>query len=196
MAIDFSSTVLVIVTIMAFTFMLKMNNILYRITLTLLGASSIGYLVCQALNNFYYTNIVTLSKGDYSQILAIVLGFMMLFTFIKSLNFIARFSSVFLIAANLGVTAAGTIAAQIYQQAASPVNNTDQLIVAIIAIFVLVYFITTFKLGGSIGYITRYGIFPLMFYFGFMWGAMMLSNISLLLSRIQYIIWTWLEIAH
>lgn len=194
MAIDFITTLSVLLTLMIWSYFIKGSSIIYDIAITIFGSTSIGYLAVEALNNIWYRNVIPLNKGDYTQLLSLALAIMMFFGYYKKLNFVARYPSAIGVAMNLGSTAAGAIIAQIYRQIIVPVNTMDAAVAAIIVILIMVYFTSTFKAleKKPLNYISTIGRYFLMIAFGFTFGSGLLTGYSGLLERIQYMFWTWL----
>lgn len=193
MAIDFLTTLQVVLTLMIWSYYIK-SNIIYDIAITIYGGCTIGYLSVEALQNIWYKNVVPLSNRDYIQILPLALAVMLFLGLFKKFNFVARYPSVIGVAMNLGSTAAGAILAQIYRQVIIPVTNVDTAITAIIVIIIMIYFTSTLKVmeKGVLKYVSTLGRYLMMLSFGLTFGGGLLTGFSGIIERIQYIFWTWL----
>lgn len=194
--INFETTLVVVLTFMVWSYFWK-SNFVYKIAVSLFSGVSVAYLACEALMQIYYKNISPLATGDLIQLLPLLFAFMLLFGAVyRKFSFIARYPSSIGVAMNLGSTAAGAVIAQMYRQILRPITSPSAAITTIVILVLILYFISTFKFMESKTFrtISTLGRYLLMLAFGFTFGGGIMSGVSRILDRLQYIFWTWLEI--
>ena len=193
MAVDLATTTNVILTLMIFSILFK-NTIIFRLGVAIWLGSSVGYSVQQSLRDIWERSVQPLSTGEILQIVPLVLGIMLFFRLYRKHAYLARIPSAFTLGIGTGAAVAGLAIAQIYKQALSTatITNLDTAISAIWLILIILYFILTLEHKGPLRYITSAGRWLLMITFGLGFGSYATGRFTTLISRFQYILYTWL----
>ncbi len=143
-------------------------------------------------------------KGQYSYIIPVVLGLLVYFMFVPSLNWIARYPMSFWVGYGAGYILAfqpGSLMPQIYNTfikfygKASFLDNLNAILLFISVVTALAYFFFTVrKQGTAVGFAAETGRWVIMIALGAAFGSTVLYRITLFVGRMQFLLGDWLGI--
>lgn len=153
-------------------------------------------------------DVITFPEADYLVILPAFLGIFILLRLIPKIAWLSRISFAFYIGGyagiNLPMVVAGIILPQLVAATAAitfvaddgalaigPGINTILLMVSTFC--VLVYFFFSIEHKGAVYGLSKVGIYVLMVTFGAAFGYTVMARMSLLIGRIQFLLFDWLK---
>lgn len=203
------------ITLAIYSFLYR-DNPAFKITENLYVGVSLGYTIIITWYNFlkpdlYDPLIVPLFSAtaeknpQYSLIIPSILGIFMLLRFSRRLSWLSRWTFAFVVGLGAGVSIPRVISAFILEQikpSLQPVffggetlsSSINTLLILLGVISVLIYFIFSVEHKGSIGTISKIGIWFLMISFGASFGYTVMGRLSLLIGRIQFLLKDWLGV--
>ena len=188
-------------TLCVFSFLYR-ENPFYRFAEHLFVGSAAGYLLAVQYQNVLLPNVWTpLVHRDLVVLIPLALGLMMLARIHSKGAGIARWSIAFYVGIYSGVAIPGYMQGQIFAQLADAAKPwpagpaaIDAALVFIGLITVLAYFFFSLPHRGIHGFGARIGIYFLMVAFGASFGYTVMARVSLLISRVQFLLRDWLHI--
>ncbi|MEW6411564.1 MAG: hypothetical protein AB1483_03720 [Candidatus Zixiibacteriota bacterium] len=191
-----------------FSFLYK-DNPWYKLTEAIFVGISAGYwVVVYFWDNFY--SKFWIGKGEDPMLwVGAVLGFLMLLRLIPKIGWLSRWPLAFIVGATAGLWLINYVASNVMVQVQAtmvPLFSTtfgsgfDAGTGAIVGAFVifigtfsgLVYFFFSKAHTGAFGVTARVGVFFLMITFGASFGYTVMSRMSLLIGRIDFLLGDWL----
>ena len=191
-----------ILTLCVFSFLYK-ENPFYRFAEHLFVGAAAGYLLAVQWQNVLIPNVFSplTQKGDLIVLIPLLLGLMMLARVWEKGAGIARWSIAFYVGIYSGVAIPGYFQAQIMAQLADAAKPWPPGWAAINAALVfiglltcLAYFFFSIPHRGVQGVGARVGVYFLMVAFGASFGYTVMARVSLLISRVQFLLRDWLHI--
>jgi hypothetical protein len=209
----FGVWVAALLTLFIFSFLYK-DNPFYKFAEYLFVGISAGYYV-----GYYYYNVLIPNfwvpfwqQGRYEYIIAVILGITILFRMSRKSGWVSRFGFAFVIGCGAGINfityLQSNAMAQVYGTIAPLValakgdnggilfdwkNTLYNLIMIIGVTSGLVYFYFSKPHKGFLGVTARLGIWFLMVSFGASFGYTIMARISLLIGRMQFLIFDWIK---
>jgi hypothetical protein len=195
-------------TLFIFSFLYK-DNPLYKFAEHLFVGVSAGYIVVQQFWQVLYPNLVEpLTKADTPDPWKFWVGgilCVLLFTrFFAKASWLSRFAIAVIIGVYAGAKTTGFAQAEVVAQVQAtmlplfdPAHlgasfNNIVLVVGVVCTLVFFFFSTEHK--GPVGGAAKLGIWYLMVSFGAAYGFTVMSRISLLIGRFQFLLDNWLGI--
>jgi hypothetical protein len=193
-----------ILTLAIYSFLYK-DNPLYKAAESLLIGLSIGY----ALVIYWQTSIMDLmiyplfSDGKLLVVIPLILGLLMFSRFSQRLGWLSRIPLAMMIGAGAGVAIPAMLYARILKQMSATVHplvtetggfNISGLIVVIGLLATLSYFYFGRKQSGILGRAAKVGTYFLMIFFGATFGYTVMSRISILIGRVDFLLTDFLHI--
>lgn len=207
--IDYASMigihVAAIFTIACLSFLFKDNVVFHTVESIFIG-TSVAYIMIFAIEAIRKTAWVPLSRGELIWIFPMILGFMYLTRLVPPIRWISRYSVSLLVGIGTGLATRAVLQVNLLAQiedtvrikeftATSIINTTIILVGVILGIL---YFVFTFRPKGSLeplfDYLTKGGRVIIMAAFGSMYGNTVLGRFSLLIGRLQFLLWDWLKL--
>ena len=191
-----------LLTLCVFSFLYR-DNPFYRFAEHLFVGASAGYLLAVQYQNVLIPNVWRPLTHDRDMIVLIplALGLMMLARVWSKGAGIARWSIAFYVGVYSGVAIPGYMQAQIFAQladAAKPWPHgwaaVNSALVLVGFLSVLAYFFFSAPHRGPHGAVARLGIYFLMVAFGASFGYTVMARVSLLISRVQFLLRDWLHL--
>jgi hypothetical protein len=181
------------------------DNPLYKICEAIFVGISAGYwFITYFWDNLYRKFYVGVQAGDYLLWGGVVLGIMMLLRLSRKIGWISRWPMSFIVGAVAGlymmIYFASNAVAQVGDTISGAVNaSTPNAIIGSIVIALgtftgLVYFYFSKEHKGLFGGAAKIGIWFLMITFGASFGYTVMSRMSLLLGRIDFLLHDWLKL--
>jgi hypothetical protein len=189
-------------TLCVFSFLYK-DNPFYRFAEHLFVGASAGYLLAVQWQNVLIPNVWTPLIHDHKLLVLIplALGLMMLARAWGKGAGIARWAIAFYVGVYSGVAIPGYMQAQIFAQLADAAKpfpggwaGVSAALVFIGFLTVLAYFFFSAPHRGVHGVVTRVGVYFLMVAFGASFGYTVMARVSLLISRVQFLLRDWLHV--
>ncbi|UCD17518.1 MAG: hypothetical protein JSV44_01015 [Candidatus Zixiibacteriota bacterium] len=188
------------------------DNPWYKLSEAIFVGVSAGYwfitLFWDSIYSKFYIGIT--DKGDYYLIVGAILGFLMLLRLVPKIGWISRWPLSFIVGAISGFYLINYFSSNVMRQVANtvmPLFSTEygqSLFTAPIGTIVaniivaggtftgLVYFFFSKEHKGAFGVTARIGIWVIMITFGATFGYTVMSRMSLLIGRMDFIFGDWL----
>lgn len=129
-----------------------------------------------------------------------ILGFFILLRLVPKLAWLSRTTFAFYIGGSAGIGIYNVINGLFLPQLYSTLNRItldvagfNNLVLLVGAFAVLVYFFFSLEHTGVVGWISRVGIYFLMIAFGASFGYTVMARVSLLIGRMQFLLFTWIQ---
>lgn len=198
----FETWVAAFLTLCVFTFLYK-DNPFYRFAEHLFVGASAGYLLAVQWQDVLIPNVWTPLLRDHrlTVLIPLALGVMMLARITEKTSGIAKWAIAFYVGIYSGVAIPGYMQAQILAQladAAKPFppgwGALNAVLILLGFLSVLAYFFFSAPHKGAHGFTARIGIWFLMVAFGASFGYTVMARVSLLISRVQFLMGDWLHL--
>jgi hypothetical protein len=197
---DTGTLISAFLTLCIFSFLYK-DNPFYRFAEHLLVGISVGYFVVTAINTTVLPKLILplFQQGNLFYVIPGVLGFLMFTRFSERLSWLSRISLALVIGAGAGVSIPAVMQAQIMAQMKASMASFASIngIIIVLAISTtLIYFFFSKEHKGWFGGTAKVGIWFLMIFFGATFGYTVMSRLSLLIGRMQFLLGDFLGIIH
>jgi len=185
-------------TLCIFSFLYK-DNPFYKFAEHLLVGISVGYFLVIALNTTLMPKLINpvFKQGEFVYIIPGILGLFMLVRFFPKYAWLSRISIALIIGAGAGVAIPATIQAKLFAQMQATMRDfasIDGIIIFLGIATTLAYFFFSKEHKGWFGATARVGTWFLMIFFGATFGYTVMSRISLLIGRMQFLLGDFLHI--
>ena len=195
---DIGTIIAAALTLCIFSFLYK-DNPFYRFAEHLLVGISVGYVLVIALNTTIMPKLINpvLKDSRFDYIIPGILGVFMLLRFYPKFAWLSRISIALIIGAGAGVAIPATIQAKLFAQMQDTMiglASVDGIIVFLGIATTLAYFFFSKEHKGWFGATARAGTWFLMIFFGATFGYTVMSRISLLIGRMQFLLGDFLHI--
>ena len=183
-------------TLCIFSFLYK-DNPFYKFAEHLLVGISVGYILVIALNTTVTPTLIIpiFQEGKFIYIIPGILGLFMFARFLPKYVWLSRISIALIIGAGAGVAIPATMQAKILAQMQASMTDfatVDGIIIFIAVATTLAYFFFSKEHKGAFGGAARVGIFFIMITFGASFGYTVMSRMSLLIGRMDFLLGDWL----
>jgi len=187
-----------LLTLCIFSFLYR-DNPFYRFAEHLLVGVSVGYVLVIALNTTVVPKLMNpvFRDGRLDYVVPGILGLFMLLRFFPKYAWLSRISIALIIGAGAGVAIPATTQAKILAQMQATMldfASVDGIIVFVGIATTLAYFFFSKDHKGWFGTTARAGTWFLMIFFGATFGYTVMSRISLLIGRMQFLLGDFLRI--
>ena len=205
---DLSTTVAAILTLFIFSFLFR-DNPFYKFAEHLLVGVSVGYFLVISIDNVLIPKLSEplLKRQDWPVLVPLVAGALILTRLVPGWSKWSQISLALVIGVGAGVAIPATLQAQILTQMKAsmfslipPENSTvwlyifERLIILAGLTSVLAYFFFSREHKGLLGSYARVGTYFLMIFFGATFGYTVMSRLSLLIGRVQFLLGDWLKL--
>jgi hypothetical protein len=188
-------------TLAIFSFLYR-DNPVYKFAESLFVGVGAGYWLAVLYQNTIRPNlIIELAAHNWWRIGPLILAVTMLLRLAPRISWISRWAIGFMIGTAAGVNivgfAAGDLVNQIYAtiiplKTPTLAQSLNSIFIVIGVLGVLIYFFFSREHKGVLGTGARIGIWVLMVAFGASFGYTVMGRVSLLIGRIQYLLFQWL----
>ena len=203
-----STTVAALLTLAVFSFLYR-DNPFYKFAEHLVVGVSAGYwmvlLYHQTLRQKVLPYIFT--EGQWWYIIPLILGIMMWTRLVRKWSWVSRYSLAMVIGLGAGAAIPLEMKAKIIEQLNGSVDLVSQMhgprstfamdvngVIILIGIITgLIYFYFSKAHKGATGFLARIGIGMLMIGFGASFGFTVMARVSLLIQRVQFLMYDWLH---
>lgn len=174
------------------------DNPVYRAVEQILVGLSVGYLVVVTVKTTLWPKVANpLAAGEGWAIVSLVLAVLMLLRLVPALSWLARLPLAIIIGAGAGVSIPALLKARVLTQvgaAIGPLTSVNVIVGVVGVITTLAYFYFSKEHTGWFGRTARVGTWFLMVFFGATFGYTIMSRLSLLIGRTEFLLGTWLGI--
>ena len=195
---NISTLIAVFLTLCIFSFLYK-DNPFYKFAEHLLVGISVGYVLVMAVNTTLMPKLINpvFKQGELVYIVPGILGIFMLLRFFPRYTWLSRISIALIIGAGAGVAIPATIQARLFSQMQASMKDfasIDGIIIFLGIASTLAYFFFSKEHKGWFGATAKMGTWFLMIFFGATFGYTVMSRISLLIGRMQFLLGDFLHI--
>ncbi len=189
---ELGTLIALILTLMVFSFLYKENPI-YRFAEYLLVGISVGYYLVIICRNTIYPLVIEklFIHGEYLVIVPVCLGLLMFARLNKRWAYLSRLPLSLMIGFGAGISIPAMLQARILKQMSASMQSLatiNGIIILIGIISTITYFYFSKRQEGMFGKVTRLGTYFLMVFFGATFGYTVMSRISLLIGRFEFIL--------
>jgi hypothetical protein len=197
-----------ILTLFIFSFLYR-DNPFYKFAEHLLVGVSVGYFLVISVDNVLIPKITEplFTQRDWKTLIPLLAGALILTRLIPQRGKWSQVSLALVIGVGAGVALPATLQAQILTQmkasmfslapaeGASPALYLFERIVVLLGLTsVLAYFFFSKEHKGAWGAYAKMGTYFLMIFFGATFGYTVMSRLSLLIGRVQFLLGDWLRL--
>jgi len=204
--VDPTTLVAAILTLAIFSFLYR-DNPVYKMAESLLVGVSIGYFLVITWTNSLMALLVTplFSEGRFSLVIPLLLGLLMFARFHQKTMALSRISIAVLIGAGAGTAIPAMLGARTMTQMSATVRplwsdsdmlNLSGLVVLAGVVCTLAYFYFSREHRGALGRVARIGTWFLMIFFGTTFGYTVMSRMSTLIGRVEFLLVDFLRLAN
>jgi hypothetical protein len=182
-------------TLCIFSFLYK-DNPFYKFAERLVAGIATGYWTML----LYHTNFKPvvwdrLAAGRYEYVIPTLLGLMMWTRFSRNWSWVSRYSIAFYIGISSGITITLALYASLFKQLEATVKypitfdatGLSSLLIIIGVLSALVYFFFSAAHKGTMGVVSKLGIYIIMIGFGAGFGMTVMGRIALLVQRVIFL---------
>ncbi|MCF6158167.1 MAG: hypothetical protein E3K32_06290 [wastewater metagenome] len=201
-------------TLAIYSFLYK-DNPAFKIAENLYVGVSLGYTIIIVWFNFLKPDLYdplivpffseAAKTPQYTLLVPSLLGIFMLLRFSRNLAWLSRWTFAFVVGLGAGISIPRVISAFILEQikpslrpaftgGETILSSIDTLLILLGVTSVLIYFIFSLEHKGTIGKVSKVGIWFLMISFGASFGYTVMARVSLLIGRVQFLLKDWLGI--
>jgi hypothetical protein len=185
-------------TLCIFSFLYR-DNPFFRFAESLFAGISLGYYIGIVAANTLAPNLVLPLAHDFRHnahlLVPLVLGLNLYTRFIPRIAWLARLSLAVYIAYFVGINMVQKLQGEVVPQVGStilrPIGGAftpiDNLILIVGVLAVLIYFFFSVEHKGTVGVVSRLGVWYLMLGFGAAFGYTVMGRVSLLIGRMNYL---------
>lgn len=193
--------IMALLTLCVFSFLYR-DNPLYRFAEHLFVGAAAGYLLAVQYQNVLRPNMITpLGEGKFLSLVPLTLGVLLLGRLSQKTSGFSRWAIAFYVGIYSGIAVPTYMQAQIFAQLADATKPwgagwtaVNSALVLIGFLTVLAYFFFSAPHTGLHGVASRVGIWFLMVAFGASFGYTVMARVSLLISRVQFLLRDWMGI--
>jgi len=187
-----------IFTIAIFSFLYK-ENPFYRAAEHILVGVSVGYYLVILVEETILSKVAKPLIYDRNLLVIIpaVLGLLMFARLSRNKGYIARIPLALLIGAGAGVSIPAMLWARVLKQMAAsmlPLQTISGIIILVGVVSTLAYFYFSREQRGWFGYMAKTGTYFLMIFFGATFGYTVMSRVTLLIGRMEFLLYDFLGI--
>jgi hypothetical protein len=189
-------------TLSLFSFLYK-DNPFYKLTEHIFAGLSAGYYVGLIWHSVILQQMINpmIDDGKWSLIFPGILGVLMFSRFFKNYHWVSRTSLAFVMGTTAGIFLLSELHGKVLPQIQATMRSLNPgqgfgefalaLIIVAGVISTLVYFYFSKEHKGTLGGVARVGIWFIMISFGAHFGYTVMARISLLIGRVQFLIFDW-----
>lgn len=203
---ELGTTVAAILTLFVFSFLYK-DNPLYKFAEHLLVGISVGYFLVISIDNVLIPKITEplFREKDWSVIIPLLAGALILARLVPGWSRWSQISLALVIGVGAGVAIPATLQAQILIQMKASMFSLvppsgssavlyilEKFVILLGLTSVLAYFFFSREHKGLLGSYAKLGTYFLMIFFGATFGYTVMSRLSLLIGRVQFLLGDWI----
>jgi hypothetical protein len=187
-----------ILTLAIFSFLYKENPV-YRAAEHILVGVSVGYYLVILVEETILSKVANPLIHDKNLLVLIptILGIMMFSRLSSKISHLARIPLALLIGAGAGVSIPAMLWARILKQMSASMQSlftVSGIVILVGVITTLAYFYFSREQKGWFGYVAKTGTYFLMIFFGATFGYTVMSRVTLLIGRMEFLLSDFLGI--
>jgi hypothetical protein len=197
MAVSMELTVWVgaLYTILAMTYIYKETSLFRLAEHSLVGVSA-AIVTVLAARQVWSTAVIPLSKGEnFLWIVPIAFGVLLYLRYMGGYEWVDRYPIAVIVGVGTAVAMRRLITTQVIGQISGTLlalNSIDNVIIIVGTITSVIYFLFTVEHKGALGGAAKVGRYAIMLYLGSKYAASVAFRFSLLIGRLQFLLWDWL----
>jgi len=174
------------------------DNPVYKAAEYLLVGLTVGYSLVISVKTVLWPALVSpLAAGDATRIIPLILGGMMLVRVFPRLTVWSRIPLALIVGAGAGVSIPAMLKARVLQQMGETLSEPLSINMVLILIGVVattMYFYFSHEQRGLLRPVARIGIWYMMVFFGATFGYTVMSRVTLLIGRMEFLLGDWLHV--
>ncbi len=174
------------------------DNPFYKAAEYLLIGLTVGYSLVISVKTVLWPGLVLpLVGGDLAKIIPLVLGGLMIIRLVPKLTVWSRIPLAVIVGAGAGVSIPAMLKARILQQMGATVGHVASLngiIMLVGVIATVMYFYFSREQKGILQPVAKIGTWYMMIFFGATFGYTVMSRVSLLIGRMEFLLGDWLHL--
>jgi len=165
---------------------------------------SFAYGIAIEYSNYLQPNLALIGKGHWTLVIPILIGLLLYLRFVKSVDYLARWSLAFFIGYGAGYVLAfqpaiflGQLTGSFYQlwgNKTSGISLNNWISLILLLATVAYFFFTVRRDRGAVRSASQLGRYAIMVAFGTTFGAQILFRYTLLFGRVYFIFHNWLHV--
>lgn len=181
------------------------QNLAFRFAQSTLVGLSLGYIVVLVMAKNIDSLVITkIAKGDWLYVVPFILGLLVYSRFVPRYRYLARIPIAIIVSVGLGLGARAVLDTDIFRQLTATstmrIIGVDGftsfsnlvLLLALICSSFYFFFTLSSKVTTKLRPVMTAGRYFLMIYFGARFGVTILSRLTLVLGRLQFLLYDWL----
>lgn len=193
MNLETSITALLTLAIYSF---LAGDNPIYRFAEHLLVGLTLGYSLVITVSSIIMPEVISpLATGEWQAAFPLLLGSMMFLRLVPRARGWSQIPMAIIIGCGAGLALPAMLKARVVQQLGATiegVGSVDGILILIGVATTLVYFIFTRRDSGAAGFTSRIGRVFMMVFFGATFAYTVMSRMTLLIGRLEFLLGDWL----
>ncbi len=197
-----------VLTLVVLSYLLT-DNVLFRIAENIFVGGAVGYAVVLALHQVLEPRVIRpLAQGDLLALIPLVMGLLLLTKMTKRLSWLGAWSVALMLGVGAALAVGGALLGTLVPQTAAAINAEDSVGIVLGALMVigttgvLLHFYSNRYRDGLPArlrfQVVRWwggvGRWFLVVTFGVILGVTVITQLSLLIGRIHFLLWEWLPI--
>ena len=200
---DIGTLVAAILTLAILTFLYR-DNPIYKLAEYLLIGVSIGYVLVITWANTLMDRLFTplATQGQWHLVVPLILGLMMFGRLHRKTSLLSRIPIGVLIGAGAGLAIPAMLYARTLRQLGATITSLQgdfvlsSIVVLVGVITTITYFYFSREHAGALGWSARIGTYFLMIFFGTTFGYTVMSRMSILIGRIEFLLSDFLHLTN
>ncbi|MFH1891668.1 MAG: hypothetical protein ABIK83_03180 [Candidatus Zixiibacteriota bacterium] len=189
---ELGTLVALVLTLLIFSFLYR-ENPFYRFAEYLLVGISVGYYLVIISRNTIYPLVINklFLRGEMIVLVPVILGLMMFARLNRRWAYMSRLPLSLMIGFGAGISIPAMLQARILKQMSASMQSLftiNGIIILVGIVTTTAYFFFSRKQEGFYGEFTKLGTYFLMVFFGATFGYTVMSRISLLIGRLEFIL--------
>ncbi len=188
---NFATLVAALLTLAIFSFLYRENRF-FRFAEHLLVGLSAGYFLVIGIQGTLMPKVVEpLKAGDWLVVIPVILIIMILGRLTERTRPVSRIPLALVIGAGAGLAVPAMLQARVLGQMKAtmvPLNNVSSILILAGVIATLIYFFFSREHKGWWGKLAAVGTWYLMIFFGATFGNTVMSRVSLLIGRLEFLL--------
>jgi len=192
-----STWITAVATLALYSFLYR-DNPIYKAAEYLLIGLTVGYSLVISIKTVLWPTLISpLAAGDLAKIIPLVLGGMMLIRLVPRLAGWSRVPLAFIIGAGAGISIPAMLKARVLQQMGATLNEPltiNGVLILVGVVTTIMYFYFSREQKGFLRPVAKTGTYYMMIFFGATFGYTVMSRVSLLIGRMEFLLGDWLHL--
>jgi hypothetical protein len=194
---DIGIWITALATLAIYSFLYR-DNPFYKAAEYLLIGLTVGYSLVISVKTVLWPGLVLpLLGGDTAKIIPLVLGGLMFIRLVPKLGGWSRIPLAVYVGAGAGVSIPAMLKARVLQQMGATMSNVTTIsgvIMLVGVITTILYFYFSREQKGLLQPVAKIGTYYMMIFFGATFGYTVMSRVSLLIGRMEFLLGDWLRL--